>query len=228
MVAVILAGGQGTRLRPHTDEIPKPLLPVKGKPLIEIILRQMQKTGVTNVCLAVNHFSEQIVKTLGDGSRLGIKIEYSHEKKALSTIGPLKLIKNLPANFIVSNSDILTDLDFKTIYNAHLKSSAKITVATHTRRIPIDFGVLTVDDNGVVSGFQEKPELNLVVSMGIYVFNKSILEFVPDDQPFGFDQLVFTLLEKQIPIHTFPYSGYWLDIGRPDDYQKANDDADRI
>ncbi|HEX2897419.1 MAG TPA: sugar phosphate nucleotidyltransferase, partial [candidate division Zixibacteria bacterium] len=184
--------------------------------------------GVTRVYLAVNHFSEQIVKTLGDGSRLGVEIEYSHEKKPLSTIGPLRLIQNLPENFIVANSDILTDLDFKILYDTHLKNNAKITVATHTRKIPIEFGVLSVDDKGMVTSFQEKPELNLAVSMGIYVFNKSILNLVPNDQPFGFDELVFELIDKKVPIHTFPYSGYWLDIGRPDDYQRANDEADRF
>lgn len=228
MVAVILAGGQGTRLRPHTDEIPKALVPVKGKPLIEFILIQMKKSGVSLVYLAVNHFSEQLVRTLGDGKRIGIKIEYSHEKKPLSTIGPLKLIKDLPENFIVANSDILTDLDFKKLYDTHVKNKAKITVATYARKIPIEFGVLSVDDKGLATGFQEKPELNLSVSMGIYVFNKSILELVPNDRPFGFDELVFELLDKKIPIHTYPYSGYWLDIGRPDDYQKANEEADKF
>jgi NDP-sugar pyrophosphorylase family protein len=228
MVAVILAGGQGTRLRPHTDEVPKPLVPVKGKPLIEIILNQMKKSGVSRVYLAVNHYSGQLVRTLGNGSRFGLKIEYSYEKEPLSTVGPLKLISDLPEDFLVANSDILTELDFKKLYVAHVKNNAKITVATHARKIPIEFGVLSVDDAGLATGFQEKPVLDLAVSMGIYVFNRSILELVPDERPFGFDELVFKLLDKKIPIHTYPYSGFWLDIGRPDDYQRANEEADRF
>ncbi len=228
MEAVILAGGQGERLRPHTDEIPKPLLPVGGKPIVEILLKQMQKTGVKHVYMAVNHLSERIIDVIGDGSKQGLKIDYSKEAKPLSTVGPLKLIKQLPDNFIVANADVLTDLDFKQILDHHLRNKANLTVATYARLNPIDFGVLTVDDHGLAIGFNEKPVFNFVVSMGIYVFSKSILKYVPDNKPFGFDNLMFTLLEHQIPIHTFPYNGYWLDIGRPDDYQKANDDIDKI
>jgi len=228
MVAVILAGGKGARLRPHTDEIPKPLLPVGGKPIVEFLLRQMQKTGVEQIYMAVNHMSEQIINCIGDGSKFGLKIEYSHEEKALSTVAPLMLIKNLPDNFIVANSDILTDLDFKSIFEFHVKNKAQITVGTYARSNPVDFGVLTVDDNNMAIGFNEKPVLNLTVSMGIYVFSKSILGFVPNDKPFGFDELMYTLLERQIPIHTYPYNGYWHDIGRPDDYEQANANIKRI
>jgi NDP-sugar pyrophosphorylase family protein len=228
MVAVILAGGKGARLKPHTDEIPKPLLPVGGKPIVEILLKQMKKTGMDSVYVAVNHMSEKITTAIGDGKKYGLKIEYSREQESLSTIGPLKLIKNLPENFIVANSDIMTDLNFGTLFNSHMNSKAKLTVATYARTNPIDFGVITVDDNGLAVGFNEKPVFNFIVSMGIYVFNRSILEYVPDNKPFGFDQLMFTLLDKQIPIQTYPYSGYWLDIGRPDDYQKANEDFERF
>ncbi|MGH8016119.1 MAG: nucleotidyltransferase family protein [Candidatus Zixiibacteriota bacterium] len=228
MVAVILAGGQGIRLRPHTDEFPKPLLPIGQKPIIDILLTQMKKTGVSRVILAVNHMSERIVDAVGDGSRYGLKIEYSHETKALSTVAPLKLIKDLPDNFIVANSDILTDLDFKGLFSSHINGNAQLTVATHARANPIDFGVLTVDDNGMVIGFEEKPVLNIIVSMGMYVFSQAVLKLVPENKPFGFDQLMFTMLDRKMPIHTFPYSGYWLDIGRPEDYQKANEDIERL
>jgi len=228
MEAVILAGGQGMRLRPHTDEIPKPLLTVGGKPIVEILLKQMQKTGVKHVHMAVNHLSDKIIDVIGDGGKQGLKIDYSKEEKPLSTVGPLKLIKHLPDNFIVANADVLTDLNFREIFDCHLRNKANLTVATNARLNPIDFGVLTVDDNGLAVGFNEKPVFNFVVSMGIYVFSKSILKYVPDHKAFGFDDLMFTLLDNQIPIHTFPYNGYWLDIGRPDDYEKANDDIDRI
>ena len=188
----------------------------------------MQKTGVTQVTLAVNHLSEQIINTIGDGKKYGLNIKYSKEEQPLSTVGPLKLIEELPDSFIVANADVLTDLNFKTLFDYHLDKKAELTVATFARSNPIDFGVLTIDDNGLAVGFKEKPVFNFVVSMGIYVFSKSILKYVPDNQPFGFDNLMNALLENKIPIHTFPFSGYWLDIGRPDDYQKANEDIERI
>jgi NDP-sugar pyrophosphorylase family protein len=228
MEAVILAGGQGTRLRPHTDEIPKPLLPVEGRPVVEILLKQMQRTGVEHVYMAVNHLSELIIETIGDGRKYGLKIEYSREKQPLSTVGPLKLIKNLPESFIVANADILTDLNFNDLFQTHLKNKAKLTVATYDRTNPIDFGVLTVDDSGMAVGFNEKPVFNFTVSMGIYVFSKSILDFVPSNKSFGFDKLMFTLFDNHIPVHTYPYNGYWLDIGRIDDYLKANEDIKRV
>jgi len=228
MEAVIMAGGQGTRLRPHTDEIPKPLLPVGGKPVVEILLKQMRKTGVQHVHLAVNHRSEQIIQTIGDGRKYGLKIDYSKETVPLSTVGPLKLIKSLPESFIVANADVLTDLNFSDLFQAHLKNKARLTVAAYARANPIDFGVLTVAESGMAVGFSEKPVFNFTVSMGIYVFSKSILELVPSNIPFGFDQLISALFDHHIPVHTYPYNGYWLDIGRIDDYQKANEDIKRI
>lgn len=228
MMAVVLAGGKGTRLRPHTDEIPKPLLAVGGEPIVALLLRQMQKSGIKKVVMAVNHLSEQIARAIGDGQKFGLTVEYSHEQESLSTVAPLKLVKNLPDDFIVANADVLTDLNFKNLFDNHIKNRAKLTVATCARTSPIDFGVLTVDDNGMAVGFNEKPTFNFIVSMGIYVFNKSVLEIVPENRPFGFDQLMYALLDRQIPIHTYPYSGYWLDIGRPDDFQKANEDIERF
>jgi NDP-sugar pyrophosphorylase family protein len=228
MLAVVLAGGKGTRLKPHTNEIPKALLPVGGKPIVQLLLGQMKKTGVTKVILAVNHLSEQITDTIGDGKNFGISVEYSHEKESLSTVGPIKLIKNLPENFIVANSDVLTDLSFNDIFENHVENKAKLTIATYARTNPTDFGVLTVDDDGRAVGFNEKPVFNFIVSMGVYVFNRSILSFVPENKQFGFDQLMYALLNRQVPIHTYPYSGYWLDIGRPDDYQRANEDIERL
>jgi NDP-mannose synthase len=221
MEAVILAGGKGTRLQPYTNEVPKPLVPLGNRPIIEILLRQLRKSGVTKAHVAVNHLAHLIVAVLGDGKKLGLEIVYTVEDKPLSTVGPLSLIEDLPENFIVANGDILTDLDASALYRSHLESGALLTVATHLRTEKIDFGVLECADDNTVTGFREKPQYDFAVSMGIYVFSRKILKFVPTNEPFGFDQLMLKLLEQKQRVVQFPYSGFWLDIGRPDDYERA-------
>ncbi len=229
MEAVILAGGKGTRLYPYTAEIPKPLVPVGEKPIIEILLKQMKKYGVTKAHLAVNHLAHLIIAALGDGRHLGMELKYSHEPTPLSTVAPVKLIKELPEHFIVANGDILTDLDFRKLFDFHLTHPAKLTVATHQRTVKIDYGVLELhEDKRTVRNFREKPCYHFTVSMGIYVFSRSLLEVIPPDTPFGFDELMLELLKRKEPINIFPYEGYWLDIGRPEDYERANRDIDKI
>ena len=228
MAAVVLAGGKGTRLMPETEEIPKPLLPVGGQPVVEILLKQMQRTGVKIIHLAVNHLAEKIEAALGDGSKLGLQISYSHEKKPLSTVGPLKLIDNLPEYFIVANADVITDLNFEKMFKQHLDSKSDLTIASYQRQSQADYGVLSVDENDHVVGFNEKPIFNFVVSMGIYVFSKKILDFVPSDTAYGFDSLMYELLDKNAAISSYPFDGYWLGIGRHDDYAKANNDVQII
>ncbi len=221
MQAVILAGGKGTRLQPYTTEIPKPLVPLGGKPIIEILLSRMKKHGVTDVVISVNHLAHLIGAVLDDGRRLGLNIKYSLEDKPLSTVAPLKLIDNLPEHFLVANGDILTDLDFQTLYDHHLKTGAGLTVATHRRLNKIDYGVIKAGADGLVTAFEEKPVYDFTVSMGVYVFSRDVLKFVPDGEPFGFDHLMLKLLDKKQRVATYPFDGYWMDIGRPDDYEQA-------
>lgn len=228
LVAVVLAGGKGSRLMPHTAEIPKPLVDIGDRPVVEYVLGQLKKAGVGRVVMAVNHMADQIENRLGDGSRFGLQIEYSHEPKPLSTVGPLRLIANLPDNFIVVNGDILTDLDIASLYQAHLDRRAELTVATYQGTEKIDFGVLELDDDNAVIGFREKPQYSFIVSMGVYVFNRSVLDLVPPDQAFGFDQLMLSMLERRRPVFAYPYDGYWLDIGRPGDYERAQAEVARI
>ncbi|MFQ5454042.1 MAG: NDP-sugar synthase [Candidatus Zixiibacteriota bacterium] len=228
MQGIILAGGKGTRLKPHTAEIPKPLVSIDNKPIIEYLLVRMKKGGITRVHIAVNHLAHLIKAELGDGRQLGLEIKYSLEKKPLSTVAPLKLIKDLDDNFIVANGDILTDIDFRKLYEHHLKSKAKLTVATEKRLNKIDYGVITASPEGYVTSFREKPVYDFTVSMGIYVFSKSILDLVPDNEPFGFDHLMYKLLDINESINTYPFKGYWMDIGRPDDYEQAKKDIEKI
>jgi NDP-sugar pyrophosphorylase family protein len=229
MKAVILAGGKGTRLKPYTSVIPKPLVPVGERAILEILITRLKKLGVDEVFICVNHFAEIIMAFFGDGKKFGLKINYSVEDQPLSTVAPIKLIPNLPENFLVMNGDLLTDLNFGALYEYHLKHQALLTVSTYQRQTKIDFGVIDVDqDANVAKGFREKPEYTFDVSMGVYAMNRRVLDFVPAGESFGFDNLMLTLLGKQEPVKIYPYAGYWLDIGRPDDYEKANEDIDLL
>jgi len=226
MRAIVLAGGKGTRLKPYTTTIPKPLVPLGDRAVVEILIGRLKRSGINSLTLCVNHMAELIMAYCGDGTRWGVKIEYSKEEAFLSTVAPIKLVKDLPENFLVMNGDLLTDMDFRDLYSYHLRGNALLTVATYKRNPKIDFGVIDVDeDNGVAIGFKEKPEYELSVSMGVYVFTKKVLDYVPDDGPFGFDDLMHTLLDRKQTVRVYPYDGYWLDIGRPEDYEKANEDV---
>lgn len=228
MEAVILAGGKGTRLYPYTTDIPKPLVPIGNRPIIEILLRRLKKDGVTRAHLAVSHLAERVIDTIGDGRRFGIDIKYSIEDSPLGTVGPLRLIPNLPEHFIVANGDVISDIDISDLYQFHLKAGALLTIAVQKRTERIDYGVLQSDSSGRVVSFTEKPTSELFVSMGIYIFSRDVLRYVPDGQPFGFDNLVLTLLEHRERVMSYPYSGFWLDIGRPDDYERAIREIDTI
>jgi NDP-mannose synthase len=229
MKAVILAGGKGTRLKPYTTVIPKPLVPVGEKAILEILINCLKREGVDEVYICLNHFAEIIKAFFGDGGRFGLKINYSLEDEPLGTVGPVKRLKGLPEHFLVMNGDLLTDLPFRDLFDFHLKGNSLLTVSTYTRKSKIDFGVIDVDPvTHLAAGFREKPEFVFNVSMGVYVMNRSVLQYVPDNTCFGFDNLMLTLLEQKIPVGTYPYQGYWLDIGRPDDYEKANEDIEML
>lgn len=224
MQAVILAGGRGTRLRPYTTTLPKPLVPVGERPILSIILEQLRSAGCTKVTMAVNHLAELIMAFFGNGNKLGIEINYSIEEKPLGTVGPLRLIDDLPEHFLVMNGDILSDIDYSALFRQHVKSGAVLTVATYKRQMLVDFGVINTSASGRLCGFTEKPSLDFEVSTGIYVFRRKVLEYVPKNQPFGFDELVHLLLQEKRLIRCYKHAGYWLDLGRPDDFDRANED----
>ena len=229
MKAVILAGGKGTRLRPSSMFIPKPLVPVGNRPILEILIKRLSQCGVHEVVVCVNHLAEVIMSYFGDGSKFNIQMEYSLEDAPLSTVAPIKLLERLPENFLVLNGDLLTDLDFSVLFEYHLEKKGLLTVAVHKRKINIDFGVVEVDEEmNVAVGFKEKPDYDLNASMGVYVFNRRLLDYIPDNKPFGFDNLMSLLLTQKQQVHIYQYEGYWLDIGRPDDYEKAIEDIDHL
>lgn len=221
--AIVLAGGQGTRLRPYTVVLPKPLMPLGEYPILEVIIRQLAHYGFGHVTLAVNHQAEIIKAFFHDSSRWGVQIDYSLETQPLSTVAPLRLIANLPEHFLLMNGDVLTDLDFRKLYRSHVSENRLFTIAAARRKHTIDYGVLEVDQRSVLVGFKEKPAAEYLVSMGVYIVSRRVLDLVPADRRYGFDDLMRDLLAQRANVHVHPHSGYWLDIGRPDDYMQAID-----
>lgn len=219
--AIILAGGKGTRLKPYTITLPKPLVPVGEMPILEIIIRQLKNQGFDHVTITINHFADIIKAFFGDGSKWGLTIDYSLEDKPLSTMGPLKLIKDLPENFLVMNGDVLTDLKFGEFFDEHVNAGNLFTISSHRRVDKIEYGVLIENDRHQLIQFEEKPNKEFLVSMGVYMMNRKNLEIIPEDTFFGFDHLMNALIERKTYASIKEFDGYWLDIGRPADYEKA-------
>jgi NDP-sugar pyrophosphorylase family protein len=223
MRAIVLAGGKGRRLLPYTTLIPKPLMPIRGeKAILEIILEQLSEQGFTKVTIAVNHLASLIQAYFGDGKKFGISIDYISEDEPLGTVGPLRNAENLPENFLVLNGDILTDLSFSTFLGQHERSGNGFTISSHKRTQAVDYGVLEVNPQSQLRGFKEKPNFEIQVSMGVYGVSVGILENIPPNGPFGFDDLVLKLLDQNYTIGVIEHKGDWLDIGRPEDYDLAN------
>jgi len=225
--AIILAGGKGTRLRPYTVVLPKPLMPIGDYPILEVVIRQLIHFGFDHITLAVNHQAALIRAFFGDGSRWNVQIDYSEESQPMGTMGPLRAIPNLPEHFLVMNGDVLTSLNFSEFHDKHANSNQIFTISSHKRIQRIDYGVLMSNASGFLSGFQEKPSTNYEVSMGIYMANREILHYVPS-APYGFDDLMLDLLADKRDIKVEAFNGYWLDIGRPDDYMQAIDEFEKM
>jgi NDP-sugar pyrophosphorylase family protein len=221
---VILAGGRGTRLRPYTVVLPKPLMPVGEYPVLEVIVRQLARQGFSQITMAVNHQANLIKAFFGDGSSWGVRIDYSLESAPLSTIGPLKLIPDLPEHFLLMNGDVLTDLDFQAFWKRHVDANRLFTIAAACRMESTEYGVLHVDSQQILCGFEEKPQKECLVSMGVYMVSGRLLPYIPAGRPYGFDDLMRDLLARNASVDVIPHGGYWLDIGRPDDYQRAIED----
>ena len=226
--AVLLVGGKGTRLKPYTVVLPKPLMPIGEYPILEVVIRQLVQHGFNRITMAVNHQAELIKAFFGDGEKWNVNIDYSLEDKPLSTIGPLKLIKDLPEQFLLMNGDVLTDLNFFNLFDEHNKRDDDFTIAGALRKETIEYGILETNTSSKLVGFKEKPKYEYLVSMGVYIMNKKLLEMVPGNTPYGFDNLMYDSIDNGKSVYVHQHNGYWMDIGRPDDYSKAIDDFDRI
>ncbi|MFC1878364.1 sugar phosphate nucleotidyltransferase [Chloroflexota bacterium] len=229
MKAVILAGGKGARLAPYTKILPKPLMPIGDMPILEIILRQMKNAGIGEVILTVGHLAELLRAFFQDGERFGLKIDYSFEEQPLGTAGPLSLVADqLDETFLVTNGDVLTTLDLQELLTVHRRSGAAATIASHARQVNVDLGVLQLNSSDELTGYIEKPTYDFFVSMGIYVFEPRVLEYIPYNQYLDFPNLVLKLIENGERVMGYKFDGYWQDLGRPDDYEQAIQDFEKI
>jgi NDP-mannose synthase len=228
MKAVILAGGKGTRLAPYTRILPKPLLPVGDMPILEILLRQMKAAGIEEAILTVGHLSELLRVFFQDGQKLGLKISYSYEECPLGTAGPLSLIDGLDSTFLVSNGDVLTTLDFRDFVEYHHHSRAAATIAVHKRQVRVDLGVVKFNGSKEIIGYIEKPVYNYEVSMGLYIFEPRVLDYIPHNQYLDFPDLVLKLIDRGECVMGYPFEGYWQDLGRADDYEIAVSEFERM
>jgi NDP-sugar pyrophosphorylase family protein len=220
---VIFAGGRGARLAPYTSILPKPLMPVGERAILEIVIEQLAQHGVRKVSLCVGYLAHLIEAVFDHRDNRDVQIEYVHERHALGTAAPLLLVDGLDDTFIAMNGDVLTTLDYGDLVRHHRERGNVLTIATHERTIKIDYGMLDLDVMSRVRGFHEKPEITSSVSMGVYVIEPAALEYIPEDRPFDFPDLVQELLEADEQVGAYRYRGMWFDIGRHDDYERATD-----
>ena len=229
MKAVILAGGLGTRLRPFTEVIPKPLLPLGEKSILEIQILTLRDHGFDEVFIATNYMSDYIEAFLGDGSKYGVTLRYSREVEPLGTCGPLSLLRDaLTEPFVVMNGDILTQLDFGAFYRRAVEQEADLTVATKFITTPFRFGNVQVDERGHIVHMEEKPAFTLEVLAGIYCLKPALFGYIPDGTYYGMDTLIKTLLAEQKPIARHVVDAYWVDIGQVEDYSKAREEYEEV
>lgn len=223
MKAIILAGGEGKRLRPYTHVLPKPLMPVGGRPILELIVGQLREKGFDDLTFAVGYLASIIQTYFDDGSRFGVDISYSLEEKKLGTAGPIALIERPTEPFLVMNGDILTRLDFGAFMQAHKESGAIATLAVFQKDVPISLGVLELNDRKEITGYIEKPTLHYPVSTGMYCFNPDIYDYIPKNEYFDLPDLVLKLVAAGEKVLGFEFDDQWLDIGRPSDYEAAEE-----
>ncbi len=228
MQAIILAGGKGTRLKPYTTVLPKPLMPIGDCPILEVVIKQLKKNGFDKITLAIGHQPDLFMAFFGNGEKWGIPIEYFIEKEPLGTAAPIRHIENIEDTFLMMNGDILTDINFKKLFLLHKNKKADLTIATSKRTQTINYGTMEYSQDMRLTKFSEKPSYDLNVSMGVYILSRQIISYIPEQGRFDFPDLVCRLLTKKKKIYCHPYAGYWMDIGRPDDYEQAIEDYDKI
>lgn len=224
MKAVILAGGLGTRLKPFTEVIPKPLLPIGEKAVLEIQIEHLKKHGFDEIYLATNYKSDYIENFFGDGTRYGVNLIISREEIPLGTVGPLALLKSkLTEPFVVMNGDVLSNINFTDFYKFAVQKETSLTVSIKKIVMPYDFGNIFFKDD-LVLGIEEKPDIITYALAGIYIMKPGIFNLIPENKYFGMDALIKNMLSSQLPISKYELTDYWLDIGRIDDFETAQKD----
>jgi mannose-1-phosphate guanylyltransferase len=224
MKAVIQAGGKGTRLRPYTLVMPKPMMPVGEQPVIEVLLKWLRRWDIKEVFITTGYLGHLFRALCGDGNQWDMDIHYSEEVEPLGTIGPLfKIQKKLTETFLVLNGDLITDLDLREFTKFHKQKGGLLTVATTNKVVNMDFGVIEGNDSGRITDFREKPVKSFRVSMGIYCFEPQVLELIPGGVPFGFDNLMHAILAQDLPVYLYKHDGLWLDIGQEKEFGQVQE-----
>lgn len=224
---VIQAGGRGTRLHPYTRSLPKPLVSINGSSILELLIGQLADQGFRELHITLGYLGELIRRRCGPGDRWGVRIRYWPEEQPLGTIGPLRQVAGLNAPFLVLNADLVTDLHFGRFFEAHLRGGADLTLAVHATRVNVPLGVVTVGADGQVLSFVEKPAWECQCNMGVYGLNPSVLDLIPPNSLYGFDALIQDLFRCGGTAKAYPFAGYWLDVGRPEDLARAREHAGR-
>jgi NDP-sugar pyrophosphorylase family protein len=224
MMAILLAGGKGTRLRPFTTTIPKPLLPLGDLPIVEVVLRQLAIAGIRRVVVTLGHMAHLFAASIGNGSRFGLSIEYLTEETPLGTAGSLRLVGDPQEHMLVMNGDLLTTLNYLSLLQYHRSQGACATIAVHQRTVNIDYGVIERTPDGGLSRYIEKPQIPYLVSMGIYAISRSALAFIPPCEKYDMPQLMQALRDAGQRVSCYQSDCYWQDIGRFDDYERASTD----
>jgi len=228
MRAVVLAGGKGTRLAPYTFVFPKPMMPIGDRTILEILFAQMKRAGINHVTLAVGHLAGLMSAYFQNGERYDLDITYSYESKPLGTAGPLANIPNLDKTFLVTNGDILTQLNIADLFKFHREQGGICTIAMHERKVKIDLGVIEIENCCEITGYVEKPSFDYKVSMGLYVFEPRVMDFIPKDTYLDFPDLIKKLISAGERVIGYPYDGYWQDLGNPGDYSQATRDFENM
>jgi NDP-sugar pyrophosphorylase family protein len=229
--AIILAGGAGMRQRPYTTVLPKPLMPVGDRPVLDVVIRQLAHYEFDRVTIVTGHLAELIEAFFGDGSRYGVPIDYFREDEPLGTVGALALIEALNEPFLVMNGDILTTIDYSALLGDHISNDAVATIATTQRDVEISLGVLKFDDDGDSSrltGYDEKPKVHYEASMGVYCFSPAVIRHIEAGERLDFPDLILRLIAAGEIVRAERSTEYWLDIGRHEDYERAAEEFDEI
>ncbi|WP_293937406.1 nucleotidyltransferase family protein [Sphingobacterium sp. UBA5996] len=227
--AVLMAGGEGKRLRPLTEKTPKPLLLVGEKPIIEYNIDRLKEVGVHTINISINYLGDQLEQYFGDGSQKDIRINYVRETKPLGTIGSVLLVEDFDhEDIIVMNSDLLTNIDFNDFFKTYQEAKADMIVATTSYHVDVPYAVLEVNENNAVKSLKEKPRYTYYSNAGIYILKKNLLSMIPRDKFFDITDLMDRIIEMDLKLVTYPINGYWLDIGKHEDFKKAQEDIKHI
>jgi NDP-sugar pyrophosphorylase family protein len=223
MKAIILAGGLGTRLKPFTEVIPKPLLPIGESSVLEIQILSLKKHGIEEIIIATNHMAEYVEAFLGNGDKYGVHLQFSKEREPLGTCGPVSLVREqLTEPFVLMNGDILTTLDFSKAAAFTQSIDANLVVMTKEIAVPFQFGKILSDQDYII-GVEEKPDLKLEILAGVYLLKPAVLELIPNGRYYGMDTLIKDMIARNLRIAKYPIREYWLDIGRMNDYEVAQE-----